>query len=139
MKLKALKSNENSTSFFDNQVDKSLSSKKLKLSHSSRRKPNRGHRKAQGKSKRETSNAVSSFNLGTENFLKDLPELMRPEFAASILGVSPKTIYDWRYRSKQRNIPSGLFVKLNRSLLIRTSILKEWIASQNPSLQCERN
>jgi hypothetical protein len=64
-----------------------------------------------------------------------LPELIRPELAAAVLGISVKTIYDWRYRFKQRKVPKELFVKVSRSLLIRTNILRQWIASQNPSLR----
>lgn len=66
-------------------------------------------------------------------FLSDLPELIKPTTAATLLGVSVKTIYDWRYRQKLRKIPVGFFVKVNRSLLIRTEIMRQWIASQNPS------
>ena len=69
---------------------------------------------------------------------KNLPEVLKPTAAAAILGVSVKTIYDWRYRSRERKIPDGLFLKLNRMLLIRTKVLEQWIVSQNPSLEPER-
>lgn len=61
----------------------------------------------------------------------NLPEILRPQTAADLLGVSIKTIYDWRYRQKTRNIPEDLFIKFNRFLYIRTSALKEWINQQN--------
>ena len=64
-------------------------------------------------------------------FFENLPELMRPENLASILGMSTKTIYDWRYRQRERKVPKDLFVKFNRSLFIRTDVLRKWIASQN--------
>lgn len=65
---------------------------------------------------------------------ENLAELVKPELVASILGISVKTIYDWRYRFKQRKVPEDLFVKINRSLLVRTKVLRHWIASQNPAL-----
>jgi hypothetical protein len=66
-------------------------------------------------------------------FFENLPELLRPEFVASALGISKFTIYDWRYRQDQRGAPKDLFVKFNRHLYLRTSVLKRWIASQNAS------
>jgi len=66
-----------------------------------------------------------------DSFFENLPDLLRPEAAASILGLSVQTIYDWRYRPQQRNVPDTLFLKLNRFLYLRTSVLKEWISSQN--------
>jgi hypothetical protein len=62
---------------------------------------------------------------------QNLPEILRPDKAAELLGVSIKTIYDWRYRQKTRNIPNDLFFKLNRLLYIRTSALQKWINQQN--------
>ncbi|MBD66007.1 MAG: hypothetical protein CME62_12425 [Halobacteriovoraceae bacterium] len=64
------------------------------------------------------------------NMLFDnLPEIMRPHKVADLLGLSVKTIYDWKYRGKTRNIPSDLFLKLNRSLYIRTEVLKRLVTS----------
>ena len=65
------------------------------------------------------------------SFFENLPELLRPEVAARVLGISRQTIYDWRYRQSERKIPSSLFLKINRLLYVRTNVLKEWIASQN--------
>lgn len=67
----------------------------------------------------------------TTLFFDNLPELMRPEKAAFVLGVSKQTIYDWRYRQKQRSIPPEMFIKINRMLYLRTNVLKQWIALQN--------
>ncbi len=66
-------------------------------------------------------------------FFENLRTLEKPDAVASALGISIKTIYDWRYRSRQRKVPAGLFVTFNRRLFLRTDILQEWIASQNPS------
>lgn len=86
---------------------------------------------------------MSTINLKTEKerskksrgdsnmFFENLPDLLRPATAASLLGLSVETIYDWRYRQQQRNVPDALFLKLNRILYVRTAILKEWISSQN--------
>lgn len=122
MRIQTIGQIKKSDSFFGNLVDKNLGRKKLKISDSDRST----FRKSEQKNRNNSA-----------NFLNGLPELLKIDLAASILGVSTKTIYDWKYRCKQRNIPSTLFVKINRSLLIRTDILKEWIASQNPSLKSE--
>jgi hypothetical protein len=70
-------------------------------------------------------------NVDKDTFFENLPDLLRPETAASLLGLSVQTVYDWRYRPHQRNVPKTLFLKLNRFLYVRTSVLKEWISSQN--------
>ena len=128
MKIRTINQTKKSDSLIENLVDKSLGRAKVKLTYSDRRHSTRG--------KRERENSRPDFCR--DDFLSDMPELIRPELVASVLGVSVKTIYDWRYRSHKRRIPPDLFVKVNRSLLIRTSILREWIASQNPSLQSGR-
>ncbi len=128
MKMKRISQIKRSDMLIENLVDKSLGSAKLKLSYSDRQHSSRGRREEKS----------SCLILCVDDFLSDMPELIRIELAASVLGISIKTIYDWRYRSQQRKIPPDLFVKLNRSLLIRTSVLREWIASQNPSLQSGR-
>lgn len=64
----------------------------------------------------------------------NLPELVKPDYVANLLGISIKTIYDWNYRQKMRNIPEGLFIKINRLLYLRTTVLRDWINSQNPCL-----
>ena len=60
----------------------------------------------------------------------NLPEIIKPPLAAKLLGISVKTIYDWKYRGKTRNVPSDLFLKLNRSLYIKTEVLNRWVASE---------
>ena len=72
--------------------------------------------------------------IETDSLFENLPELIRPAVAANVLNLSTWTIYDWKYRQKQRGVPSNLFVKINRNLYIRTSVLKRWIASQNPMI-----
>jgi len=67
-------------------------------------------------------------------FFENLPELLRPERAATVLDVSIKTIYDWRYKHRRYKVPGDLFLKFNRILYLNTKVLKEWIASQNPSV-----
>lgn len=74
---------------------------------------------------------LSSDSMLFDNFRG----LEKPEAVAQILGISVKTIYDWRYRERQRKVPAGLFVTFNRRLYLRSDILQEWIASQNPSLR----
>lgn len=70
-----------------------------------------------------------------EPLFDNLPKLLRPEAVAPLLGISVKTIYDWRYRGRLRRIPQQLFLKVNRFLYLRTDVLMDWIASQNPSLE----
>lgn len=67
----------------------------------------------------------------------NLPDLIKPTVAADLLDISVKTIYDWRYQAKTRNIPDDLFIKINRLLYLRTKSLRRWIISQNPSLGME--
>ncbi|MFX3675601.1 MAG: helix-turn-helix domain-containing protein [bacterium] len=67
----------------------------------------------------------------SQPFFDNLPEILRPAAVAELLDVSIKTIYDWRYRQKTRNIPEDLFIKFNRFLYVRTSVLKKWINQQN--------
>lgn len=68
-----------------------------------------------------------------EAIFDNLPKVLSPEQAGSILNRKTKTIYDWHYRQKQRKVPEGLFVVFNRRLFLRTEVLKQWLASQNPS------
>lgn len=69
-----------------------------------------------------------------ELFFNNLPEIMKAVAVADLLGVSIKTIYDWRYKQKTRNIPNDLFIKINRLLYLRTAVLRKWITSQNQFL-----
>ncbi len=82
--------------------------------------------------KYNTQRLVDSAETQPESvFFDNLPELMRPEKAASVLGVSKQTIYDWRYRRQERQIPPEMFIKINRMLYVRTKVLTEWITLQN--------
>jgi hypothetical protein len=69
--------------------------------------------------------------LINDPLFENLPELIKPQLAANTLGISIKTIYDWHYRGKTRNVPEDLFIKINRLLYIRKTALKRWINSQN--------
>lgn len=79
------------------------------------------------------------MNSVTANFRDHVPDLffekqkgwMRPEEVSQLLGISVKTIYDWKYRGATRGVPQGLFIKFNRQLFIRTEVLKTWVYSQN--------
>lgn len=66
-------------------------------------------------------------------FFDNLPALLKLSEVETLLGVSRKTIYDWKYRQKQLRIPEDLFIKFNRKLYIRTETLKRWMSSQNPT------
>ncbi len=81
-----------------------------------------------------TTQSMASFSIVGDLLFDNLKGLLRPEQVASLLGISVKTIYDWHYRGKRRNIPVHLFMKINRLLYLRTDVLKDWIASQNPSI-----
>mgnify|MGYP001253402011 CR=1 FL=1 len=79
----------------------------------------------------ERYQAESAISYGSKMLFENLPELMKPQKAAGVLGISVKTIYDWKYRGQTRNIPSDLFIKINRSLYIRTDALRRWVISNN--------
>lgn len=64
---------------------------------------------------------------------ENLKGLLSTQEVSELLGLSPKTIYDWKYRPVVRRVPEGLFVKFNRKLFVRTDILRSWIVSQNTS------
>ncbi len=77
---------------------------------------------------------TSGESTSPETLFYNLPELLRPSVVADLLGISVKTIYDWRYKRKTRNLPEGLFIKINRFLYVRTVELKRLIVTQNHSL-----
>jgi len=85
--------------------------------------------------KRHGSEVEREVASKDELFFENLPSLLRVEAAASLLGISKKTVYDWKYRSLERKIPLGLFIKFNGALYIQTKILKRWILAQNPNLK----
>ncbi len=64
----------------------------------------------------------------------NLPELLKPEAVASLLGLSVKTIYDWHYRRRLKKVPDHLFLKFNRLLYLRRDVLQTWLIAQNPTL-----
>ncbi len=54
--------------------------------------------------------------------------LMRPQDVADQLGISVRTVYDWRHRPWRRQTPEDLFLKFNGQLFIRIDVLRAWIA-----------
>lgn len=75
---------------------------------------------------------VHSIGFGSESVLfENSKGLLSPREVSDLLGISIKTIYDWKYRPSLRKVPQRLFVKFNRKLFIRTDILRTWILSQN--------
>ncbi len=76
--------------------------------------------------------ATQNTQVNGFSFFENLKGLLTPQEVSELLGISPKTIYDWKYRPVLRRVPHGLFVKFNRKLFVRTDILKTWIISQNP-------
>lgn len=78
-------------------------------------------------------NTAHNLNSSDESMLfENSKGLLTPQEVSDLLCISPKTVYDWKYRSVLRKVPVGLFVKFNRKLFIRTDILRTWILSQNP-------
>ncbi len=65
----------------------------------------------------------------SSKLFENVPEIIRPPKAAELLGISVHTIYDWKYRGQMRNVPNDLFLKLNRSLYVKTEVLRRWVAS----------
>lgn len=69
--------------------------------------------------------------LDLVSFLEtDHKKLLRPYEVSKILGISTETVYDWKYRSKKRGIPDGLFIKISSMLFVRSDLLKDWISGQ---------
>lgn len=70
--------------------------------------------------------------FGSElKLFENLKELLTPQEVQDHFGISPKTVYDWKYRPVIRGVPPGLFVKFNRKLYVRTDVLRNWFLSQN--------
>lgn len=76
---------------------------------------------------------MSGVQLSSDPFFENLKGWMSPKEVSAHFGVSILTIYSWKAKSKRRNVPEGLFVKFNRKLYLRTSVLINWISSQNSS------
>lgn len=91
-----------------------------------------GYEINEGKEDRQIE--VLRVDDGSIKFFNNLPEIMKADAVADLLGLSIKTIYDWRYKQKTRNLPNNLFIKINRLLYLRTAVLREWITSQNQYL-----
>lgn len=68
---------------------------------------------------------------GIGGFLEtDHKKLLRPNEVSKILGISTETVYDWKYRTKKRGIPEGLFAKISSMLFVRSDLLKYCISRQ---------
>lgn len=75
---------------------------------------------------------ISQAHLPNEpKLFENLKELLSPREVSQLLGVSPKTIYCWKYAPEKSNVPVGLFIKFNHKIFVRSDILRRWIASQN--------
>lgn len=74
---------------------------------------------------------TTELNSGFYSIFDNKKGLLTPPEVCQMLGISVKTIYDWKHRPIARKVPNGLFVKFNRKLLLRTDILRDWIISQN--------
>ena len=73
----------------------------------------------------------NEMKLDLVSFLEtDHKKLLRPNEVSKILGISTETVYDWKYRSKKRGIPEGLFVKISSMLFVRSDLLKQWISGR---------
>ncbi len=53
--------------------------------------------------------------------------LMRASELAKRLNISLETLYDWKYRAKERGIPSGMFLKIGKILYVRLDLFDLWI------------
>jgi len=89
--------------------------------------------------KNDNCNNNKLMYIGSEEIQKkrmlfnNLPELIRLDVLAKILGISKKTLYDWRYRRKTRNLPEKLFVKICGNIYARKDVLCLWIDTENAS------
>lgn len=73
-----------------------------------------------------------ALNTSNDPFFDNLKGWMSPQEVADKFGFSIWTIYKWKNRGQLAGVPTGLFIKFNRKLYIRTEILRRWISSQNP-------
>jgi hypothetical protein len=64
----------------------------------------------------------------------DHKQLMRTHDVAKLMGISLETIYDWKYRAKQKNVPQVMFLKINQMLFVRTDLLKSWLLSKSSGI-----
>ena len=84
-------------------------------------------RKAEGLRSHRDGSKYSGLSLG------QLPDLIAVELAAKVIGISVKTLYDWKYRGKMRKkkIPPELFAKIGGSLYLRKDTLVDWVFGRN--------
>lgn len=53
--------------------------------------------------------------------------LIRASELAKQLNMSLETLYDWKYRSKERGIPTGMFLKIGKILYVRLDLFELWV------------
>lgn len=79
--------------------------------------------------------ALSGTSIGRSNpargLFENLPPTMRLSDFAGVVGISPKTLYDWHHRSSLNQVPENLFFKINRMLFVRTDVFLDWVTHQN--------
>lgn len=68
--------------------------------------------------------------LETEQFFENRENLLRPSEASAKFRIPVATLYDWRYRAREKGIPPGLFIKDGRNLKIRSDLLRQYLASR---------
>ncbi|MCE3011412.1 MAG: helix-turn-helix domain-containing protein [Proteobacteria bacterium] len=54
--------------------------------------------------------------------------LIRASELAKHLNMSLETLYDWKYRARERRIPEGMFLKIGKMLYVRLDIFETWIS-----------
>ena len=75
-----------------------------------------------------SSSLAVRFETVSEPIFDKSMGLMRPQDVADQLGISVRTVYDWRHRPWRRQTPEDLFLKFNGQLFIRIDVLRSWIA-----------
>ena len=73
----------------------------------------------------------SKYSFDAYPLFDNLPELIKIDAVADMLGLKVSTIYGWKYQSKTRNIPNTLFIKVNSLVYLRTKVLRDWIISKH--------
>jgi excisionase family DNA binding protein len=52
------------------------------------------------------------------------------EEVAEYLRISVRTIYDWKHQPSRYRIPSGMFFKIGKRILIDNDIFMNWITTR---------
>lgn len=75
--------------------------------------------------------SAADISQSDDLLFDNLKGWMRPQEVADAFGISVWTVYKWKNKGRLIGVPEGLFVKFNRSLYVRTEVLRRWISSQN--------